>query len=185
MKSNWLVKLSYWLGGGLIIAGVAYALFNNIKLAMKYCYKISKLKFVKISADKLIINLTILFKNYSTFNIIAKSYDLDIMLNGIKVAKVNQDHETVISSNGVSEIIVPVEGYPAIIGKNWKKLIDVLPTYFTAPEKINIEAKGNVIVKLLGLSVTLPIDIVMSVKDAMSDDPDADLRCANFIGDKI
>jgi hypothetical protein len=60
-----------------------------------------------------------------------------------------------------------------------------LPTYFTAPEKINIEAKGNVIVKLLGLSVTLPIDIVMSVKDAMSDDPDADLRCANFIGDKI
>lgn len=181
---NWN-KFAIWSGITLLVSGGVYALINNIKLAMKYCYKMTDIKFISVSASKIDMQLNILFKNYSAINIIAKSYKFDVSVNNIPIATVVQDKETFIGGNSVSKIAVLVKSEPAKLQNKAFELAVVVGQYLNHPEKVIIELKGTVVVSVLGLPVTLPLDISMNVKDIMSPDPNADLRCASFTGKEL
>lgn len=172
---------------GLITLSGGVYLFakRNMDLALKYCYKIVSASNFSISKDRLKVILGVKVLNQSEIAANLLSYDFDIYLNNIRLGRVASDIKQRIEAKDSSVLSIAVD--ISSVGKitmsdvitiglnyanknNWNKII------------IQIKGKLKASVKMLGVEIPLPVslDIKMSLKEIMEDDPNATVCPKDF-----
>ena len=175
-------KSSGWLKAGIIV-GLAVALtaislkvYANLKKAMDYCVRVSKIQVNRFSNSAIDIILTARYLNRSTLEATITGYNLDIFLNDKKLANVKQSQSIKIAKAGVSEFGVPVSIDPRQ-KFTLAEIATLIANYMTnaGKDRIKIRAAGTISVKAYGVNVAKDkeIDLSYTLKELLETDPNA------------
>ena len=173
------MKAKYiYIGLGVIgVAGLSYYLYKQFKKLTDFCYKFTNFRFLKFTYKEAIIELSMLLETKSDIKVELKNYSFDILINGVKVANVNNNINNIIQPKGISKIYINVLFAP-------KKVFD-LKTISTliATNKDNgvLRVKGTIKAKVAGIIGTgnYPIDVQMTFKEmAQPDDSSVQKKCS-------
>ena len=163
-------------GIGVLSIGVFYWIYNQVNLAMKYCYKLRDFKINTLGINKTNITIFMSIRNFSNVGAIINKLDLDIFINDIWISKVlDSKTETVIKKNSASDIKFDVEfSLSDILKTNLLKATQIIYDLGNNKDKVIVHAKG-----VIGLRIgwfnfrNINIDVKMSVKEILTDDPNA------------
>jgi len=165
----------------LFFGSIGFYVYSNVKMSMKFCYKISGLKITSITSEKIDITLQTKIKNRSDFSVKLKSYKFNIWINEILVATVNQSLTQTIQNLAVSTLNIPVSIEISKLGKlKFKQIHTLALLMFTQPDKFIVRTEGVVSGEVQGVTVKdFPIDISMNYNEITAPSTDDDI-CKNF-----
>jgi len=150
MKKSWLI-----LGGVGVIGFALYRYFKyQVDLALQYDYNIKNFNIVSVEGDKVNVAVDFDIVNKSNFEIILNSYELEFYFKDVPFG-------TSISTNPIkvlpnSKFTVKATG--TIDAKAVKYSALSLASDIWTRKPINIQLKGNIKIKFLGISTTLNLD---------------------------
>lgn len=175
-----------FIGIGLLggIGTLGYGLYKyymvQIAKAMNYCYKIKSYKINNFSMTNLSMNLGVLFRNQSEFDLDIYGYNITVYINDVKTAVLKSNSKTAIAHNDTTLINMQVDVNPQIIFSDTKKLAQIILWSVTDTSKIIIRIEGTLSAGASFITVKdLPLKISMSMKEIMTDDPNAEICTVN------
>jgi LEA14-like dessication related protein len=176
-KTKGGLKLWHWLILVLVVlvmASISYA-YYQYKQAMKYCYKVTKLKIKKFTKDRIILDLNLLIKNVAQVGTKVLGYKIDIIINGKYVGSAQSDQNFKVSGDAISTIPVTVDINPKK-GFNTSELASLVSWYITDKTKIILTFKGWIKAPLpiFQIPVRVPVEITYNLKEYLEDDPEDD-----------
>jgi LEA14-like dessication related protein len=176
-----LRKYLIWGGAtiavGSLIAGIYLYYKQQVKKALQFCYKISKINIFHVRKDSFSFELFVKIQNKSNFSLILNSYDLDIYLNEKKVANVKSDKQYKIYSNLISELSFEVDFDPSkIFNKDY--ILSLISYALTDQSKIVIQITGylNVTMDFIMMK-KMKFDYKTTMQQIVNAKPDADVKC--------
>lgn len=164
------------VGLGVLTLGAIYWLYNQLSLAMKYCYKIKDFKINKLGLNDTNLTIFVAVKNFSSIQATVQKLDLDIFVNDILVSKVlNNDVATVIAANSVSNVKIDVQfSLKEILKTDMAKATQLLIDLTTNKDAVKITTKGVMALQVGAVNIkNINVDVTMTVKDILADDPNA------------
>lgn len=168
-------NISYIIFGTaiLFIAGIGIYVWQQIKLAMNYCYKLSGFKINKLKINEFDFDLGVKIRNKSNLEAIINGYDFDIFINDKKVSHIQSAQKAFIKAKDVSKLWVNINFNPKEIFKDLSYVADLISYFLTAKEKIIIRVEGNISAQHSFIKIErfkIPA-IEMNLKEIMTDDP--------------
>jgi LEA14-like dessication related protein len=152
-------KLLFLLGLGGIGYGVYYYFTEQLKLAFDWDFKITDFKLNTITSQGADIDLIISVLNKSSFAIEVKNYDIDVLYEGVAIAKAKNDSAFTVQSD--SWFDVPTSAYisfdsaKGVLGDFGITLLSKKPLKITVKGKMNI------------LIAKIPKEIIFNAKDIL------------------
>ena len=132
---------------GAIAAGVYLFYKRQFALALQYCYKISNVKFIKVSKDNITLEIFIKIQNKSDFTVELKGYNFFIFLNEKKIANVVSDKSEMLAAKAISTLSFMVTCDPAqIFDKDY--LVNLISYAIADKKKIVLQVNGTMDVKM-------------------------------------
>lgn len=153
---------------------------RQVKLATKYCYKISNVKFVKLNKERMIIDLHIKVLNRSNFEVLLKGYNLSLYINDTYVLDVSNKISSVVKADGISEFVVRVDFDPYKTKLNPQKILDLISYAVFDKSKFIIQVKGTLNAQLNFIQIKdMPIDFRTSLEQALAPpkEDNSDFKC--------
>jgi LEA14-like dessication related protein len=176
MNKKLLIGTGFAAGFILLICGLYKWYMVQLDKVMQYCYKIKRYKFNTISLDKIDMTIDVLIRNKSAFDFDVYGYDMAVYINDIKIAKLKDQTNQHIVNNGLSLIKLNVNVLPKEVFKDAKKLGEIISWSLLDKEKVKITVDGTISAGSSFLKVRdLPIKITMTLKEIMTDDPNAEV----------
>jgi len=162
MTREWRIFLTAL--GIVVIPGGIYAGITAHFLT-KICYKLWGFKIVDIGKKDIKFNLVIMVKNPARVDLNIEGYEFDVEVNGVPVARIENNNEKVIDGQGVSYLTIPISfGYEKFIKKtNWAELVALFIT--GQSDKIFISLNG----KFMGGIFKIPISRKVKVKMSLAE----------------
>lgn len=156
------------------IAGIGYGISkfiaSQIKGAMNFCYKISNISFIDLSAKLITFKLQLKFLQNSDFRVKINSYDIDIIINGKKVVKINERKTVDVLPKAVSFISTIVSFSPEKIFKGGY-IGDLIYSATLNQKNFIIQTKGTMNATVNFLPLSIPIDVKMSLAEILKPVP--------------
>ena len=150
MKKSWLI-----LGGVGVIGFALYRYFKSqVKLALEYDYNIKNFNVLSVDGDKIKVSVDFDITNKSNFEIILNSYELEFYFKDIPFGSSVSTTPIKVMPN--SKFTVKATG--TIDAKAVKYSALSLASDIWARKPINIQLKGNMKIKFLGINSTLNFD---------------------------
>jgi len=162
MTREWRIFLTAL--GIVVIPGGIYAGITAHFLT-KICYKLWGFKIVDVSNKAVKFELIIMVKNPARVDLNIEGYEFDVEVNGVPVARIENNNEKVIDGQGVSYLTIPISfGYEKFIKKtNWAELVALFIT--GQSDKIFISLNG----KFMGGIFKIPISRKVKVKMSLAE----------------
>jgi LEA14-like dessication related protein len=160
-----------------LIAGLYVYYKQQVKLALQYCYKISKINLFHIRKDSFSFEIFIKVQNKSNFTLQINGYDLDVLVNDRKVANVKSDKQYKIYSNGISEISFQVDFDPSkIFDKTY--LVNLISYALADQSKIVLSITGYLSIAMDFIKIKkLKFDYKTNIQQIVNAKPDANVKC--------
>jgi LEA14-like dessication related protein len=133
MKNKWI----YILAGITGLAVLGYVIVRGWLNKLDYGIDVAKIKILHIGFDNVQMKLPVWIYNPSPFNIIIKSFHLNLYINGQYLAKVNSDNTYMIKGKASSQ-------YPLIINIPSASLISILKDYGAVIDEPNWQKRVNI-----------------------------------------
>jgi len=113
-------KLGFILGGiGLAIGGYAYFLKKQADKLTSIQYRFQNIKFTNIGLNNVKITADIVIDNPSDVRFVINGYNIDILLQGRKIANVQKSNiNTILRPNGVATLPIEVQLDPLSVTEN-------------------------------------------------------------------
>ena len=163
------------------IGGIGYALYNyfnkQLALALDWDFKIKKVKVKNINEQGAKLDLTVSVLNKSSFSILVKNYNVDIIYEGVVVGKAETDREFLVQ--GDTWFDVPVEA--DIQFDTGKTILDELGVALLKTEPILVDVKGDMNVEFNKIKK----EVIFNVKDVVVSENLAKDIGVDRIGGKI
>jgi len=162
--------------------GLYHYFKRQINLAMKYCYKVSSIKVVKVGKDRIIIDLAIKLFNRSKFEVLIRSYEFDVSIcNARAVTVKNAYADVIMNAEGISVLPVRLDINPKKSGFDTQKTLDVIAYAVSAPEKFIVSIDGYVSAKINFINIKkMPVSFRTTLADMMKPtaaDNSTDVKC--------
>lgn len=162
-------KILLWTGVAAFAGSLAWYLYKQYKLLMDYSWSIVKgsVKIAGFNSGNLNVKLKVSITNKSNIGAEIQGYNLDILINGVKISNIHSSMKQTLFPNSDSiislDITVPTKNF------NLKDLLNWGAWYLTNQNKILIQTKGYASISQGFLSVNrLPIDINMTLAELMA-----------------
>lgn len=150
MKKSWLI-----LGGVGVIGFALYRYFKaQVDLALQYDYNIKNLNVVSVEGDKVNVSVDFDITNKSNFEIALNSYELEFYFKDVYFGTSSSTKPILVLPN--STFTVKATG--TIDANAVKTSALSLASDIWNRKPINIQLKGNMRIKFLGISTTLNFD---------------------------
>jgi len=149
--------------GVLGVGATAWYLNNQYLLAKKMCFKAIGFTVDNLSSQGSVINVKMQVKNFGSFGIIIKNYNFDVMADGVYLATVFSQTDSIIPANGVSEFILNIAINPTVLIQNIGSILS--SSDFT---NMKISINGKVKVEKFGLPFTIPVTYRFDLKEITS-----------------
>lgn len=184
MKNTALKNTLIWGSIIALVGGIAWYVKSNVVMAMSFCYRITGFRFISDPlnvSNGLKFEFDVKLKNWSEFKATVTSYDFDVSLNGVFLANVKNDTNTVIESNGISILKVPVTvDLKKSTNVNIKQIVKIAADFWVDKSSLAITTKGHLSGKVGVLKVNdFPLEIKMTYPEIIAPVPDDDI-CKNF-----
>jgi LEA14-like dessication related protein len=150
MKNSWLI-----LGGVGVIGFALYRYFKSqVDLALQYDYNVKNLNVVSVEGDKVSVSVDFDITNKSNFEIIINSYELEFYFKDVYFGssvstnpiKILPNSKFTVKANGVIDSKAVKISALSLASDIWNR------------KPINIQLKGNIRIKFIGISTTLNFD---------------------------
>jgi LEA14-like dessication related protein len=172
------------VGAGIVatIGAIAFGVYlfykRQIQLALQYCYKISNLKFIKVSKENLTMQIFVKIQNKSDFTVDLKGYDLIIELNDKQIAKITSDSlNDKLVAKSITELSFMVSCNPSEI-YDPDYVADLIVYAITDRKKIIIKVLGTLNVKMDFVNIKkLKFDYSTNVYDILNAPPSEKVKC--------
>lgn len=150
-----------------LLVGFIYIRVQIAKLK-DYCVKLKGFRFTNASLTDVGINFKLFFKNKSKLEIQLASYDFDLLINNIKVGRLNNSLMQTIAPQATSEINFNLSFNPKKFFNVGDALTFINNTMFDK-SKIMIQAKGSFNGKLFNTFelVNYPIEMSSSLAELL------------------
>lgn len=126
---------------GALASGIYLFYKRQIALALQYAYKISKVKLYHIRKDSFSFELFVKIMNKSDFSLVINGYDLDVIMNGRKIANVASNKQYKIYPTNTSEISLMIDFDPSqVFDKNY--LSELLSYAVVDQSKLKLQITG-------------------------------------------
>ena len=156
-----------------VVAGLYFFYRRQVALAWAYCYKISDVKFKKISKGHLLFDIFVKVQNKSNFQVDFMGYDFKVYINGKQVSEIKQvDNPTTLEHKGITEFQVPVDFSPEKLF-NVMDAIVLISYIMSDKSKFIIQVVGDVTVKMNFVKKTVPFNIKYSLSEILQYGQDA------------
>lgn len=148
------IEKKYIIAGliGVVSIVGAFAYLQYKKL-MNYKISFKSLKIIKLSLNKVSLNVFLNFENLSDIAFDIESQEYNVLMNGKSVSKITNNAKNHIAAKSTSVIGVNVEFNPekvaSVLGKDYALILLNAKDY-----KIDIEMKLKV--KVYGITVNIP-----------------------------
>jgi LEA14-like dessication related protein len=172
---------------GIIISLIIIAIITAIWFAkkqydkaMKYCfvYNIKRSRVKVANAKQISIDLAIDYKNTADITFEVDGYDLDILLNGKKVANVKSTQKVSIKANDFTTLIVPINVSLSELLKQNLIDKDFIKNILLDKSKIVITTTGKVSGGALGIKAKdFPISIPITLAELMQPSTEPEQVC--------
>ena len=170
------MKKPVLIGLGLTaLAGLGWYIGNQVSLAKKLCFKVIGYKVNSFSLQSASIQLRMQVRNLGDLSVTIKNYKINIFGNNYYLATAQSVSETVISPNGVMDVLIDVNLSPKLVFSN---ILNILSTTdgLTTLKSTMLEFKGNVKLSKFGIPFLIPINYGLKLGD-ISSDKDANSPC--------
>lgn len=151
----------------LMVTGVgliAYAIYNyykrQLEIVKNYDYKVIGLKVVSFQKDNVALDVTTRITNYSNVEATVKQLFLDVYVNGVKVAKVDETKDILVRGNGTSDFSFRFTFDPQVVLGNIVNIV----TLSVGIKDVMIELDGYVKVESGILKATVPFNYKNNLK---------------------
>ena len=153
------MKTKHWilLSTGVTLAGLGIWVAYQVKQLYNYDYKITNLSIKKLSKDKLILGLKLLFTNSSNLSFTIHDFIFNISINGNYVGNVRQSLDQKVKAKSDSVITFDADITLKNV-LNFSEITKLLKYYVTDKSKINITIDGKIIVSHNFIKVAVPIE---------------------------
>ena len=150
MKKSWLI-----LGGVGVIGFALYRYFKyQVDLALQYDYNVKNLNVVSVDENKVSVTVDFDITNKSNFEIILNSYDLEFYFKDVPFGnsfsanpiRIMPNSKFTVKANGIIDANAVKSSALALASDIWNR------------KPINIQLKGNMRIKFLGINTTLNFD---------------------------
>jgi LEA14-like dessication related protein len=172
MSLKVLNKVGLFIGVSGVIAGLYLHYKQQIYYATQYCYKIAKIVPQSFSSSSIKFELILKILNRSLFNMVIKSYNLDIYIDGNYITNIRDSRENVIAANGVSLISSNIDIKPSNILVS-SVILDLATKYLMDKKTIMINVKGHLSVKSSFITKTLPIQYSDNLYNLINSDKES------------
>ena len=180
MSKKGLIVSGFIVGLGVLTYGLIKWYKYQIGQALNYCYKIKSYEIVKFDLNKILMNIKLLIRNRSDFDMDLYGYDIKVFINGINIAILKNNIAQKVNNNSLSLITLTVDAIPKNLFKNIQQLTELILYTATDRKKVIIKVEGTVSAGSSFIKVRdLPIDISMSLDDILKDDPNKE-KCSIF-----
>jgi LEA14-like dessication related protein len=172
-----LLTITGILGGlGLLGFGM-YQFFNEqINKAMNYCYKIKRYKFRQVTKDNIGMDIDVLIRNRSSFDLDVYGYNFNIFVNDRKVANVVNNTKQTINNNALSQVTVSVDFKPKDLFPTLNQALTLVYYATVEKSKFIIKVQGSVSAGSSFIKLKdLPVEITMNLQEITTDDPNKEV----------
>ena len=147
--------------------GIYYFVNEQKKLLKSYCFKIKNVLIKRLKSDDIGLVIVMLLKNQSDVDVTITKMDLDVFMDGKKVADVLDDDMSINwASRQVSEVRFEVAFNPQIVFKSLGNAINLVTRVLTNPDNILINVKGKVSAEHSFIKIAdVPIDYTMTLSE--------------------
>jgi len=153
--------------------GIAKIIKEQKRLLLSYCWKIKNVSIKKFTKDEIDLVLELLLRNQSDIDLDIYKWNLDVFIEGRKVANIDQPSNSGIEwkARAVSTIGLYVRFMPAKVFGSANYVVSLIAKFFTNKNNIKIGIKGTVSAKHSIFNVeNLEIDMTLTIKDILSKD---------------
>jgi LEA14-like dessication related protein len=155
----------YLLVGG--IAAIGYALYRYFGVQMRFIkdvqYKVTGVKILSLAKDKVELEVTTQVFNASNVEFTIQEIDINVFLNGVNVAAVQNDVDIFVAPNGLSFFSFNFIFDPKSLGKD---IISIATAYFSMKD-LYIDVIGNMRVKSAFLAANVPYTYRNNLKNIL------------------
>jgi len=159
-----IVIISSILGLGAIGYGLYKFIASQLVGAMNFCYKIAGFKFITLNKNLIQLKIDIKLLQNSDVRLTLKKYDLDIFINGVKAANINESKNLDILPKAVSYLTAGVTIYPKKVFKE-TFLGDLIYNAVMDKSKVVVEIKGTLKAVATFIPISFPIAIKMNLAE--------------------
>lgn len=160
------------------IGAIAFGFYQfykrQMRLALSFCYKFSKINIITLSKTKLTLDLTLKIRNQSDIRLNLSDYSFQVWINGKFITVISSVSNTDLLANAVSFLTLRVDFDPSKVF-DANDLVTLTLTALTDKKNFIIKIKGKISAKANFIKIKdLPIDMQMSLEDIMKPDEKAD-----------
>jgi hypothetical protein len=154
-------------GSAALLVGVIYYFYSQAKKAYDFCYKVKKLKILKLNRAFTSLEITFDFQNKSKLEFMVTSQDFDVFINETFVTKIQSKQVSALRPESWSPLTTIINFNPDEVFKSVKS-IEFLKNMLGGTDKIKLKVVGKVGVKSGVVSATIPLDITYTLKELMT-----------------
>jgi LEA14-like dessication related protein len=144
----------YFLVGGIVAIG--YALYRYLGIQMRFIkevqYKVTGVKIISLAKDKVELEVTTQVFNASNVEFTIQEVDINVFLNGVNVAAVQNNVDIFVAPNGLSFFAFNFTFDPKRLGKD----IISIATSSLSIKDLYIDVIGNMRVKSAFVTANVP-----------------------------
>lgn len=144
-------KVLFILGISGIVGSLYWYFKKQLQLALQYEYSVKDFKIKELTDEKTEVEATIKLKNKSAFEIEVLNYDIQILYKGNQLIRTISDKAFFIPADSVFDLTAS----GVVEFEETKKLLLPFALNVVQQKPVNVQLKGFVKVKFIGLEHTL------------------------------
>lgn len=175
MRKTLIVAIVF-IGIGLVGYGMYSFVTKEIEKATHYCYKIKRYKFRQLTKDNIGLDVDVLIRNRSAFDVDVYGYNFNVYVNNRKVANVVNKTKQTINNNALSQLTLSVDFKPKDLFPSLAEAALLVSYAMFNKEKFIIKVEGTVSAGSSGVQLKdLPLSITMNLAEITKDDPNKEI----------
>lgn len=172
---NSTAKVLIWTGISVALLAFGYKIYNQVKIAEQYCWRIAGITVKRFSKSLIEFELLVRFLNKSTLEATITGFNFDIFINDKKIANIARQTSIIVQKKGVTAFNLPVSLNPST-KFTLDEVIALAANYLSkaGQDKIKVKIVGIINVKAYGVNIrNIDVNIVYSIKELLESDPNA------------